>query len=155
MSQEHRFCAEIYARLFNLIDPSKPIVISPDGQSKSVGKQPDLCFTFKGTARELRLEAKTVREKKITVQPTQWGWFNNGGAQRAAPHLWIFSDESLKNCWLVEHAAVATITGNRDCTTAKPINLWPNKKPPDSCSLDQLAMKIIKWAAHNGFNNGE
>ena len=62
MSQEHRFCAEIYARLFSLIDRSKRIVVNPDGQEKlpghtDPGSPPDLCFTLCGLREELCIEA--------------------------------------------------------------------------------------------------
>jgi hypothetical protein len=150
MSQEHRFCAEIYARLFSLIDRTRRVVVNPDGEAElpDCGEgetPPDLCFTFCGMERELRVEAKIVKNiRDVTLQPSQKLWCANL-CPALAPQLWIVADRLLKQCWMFEHDAIAAKVRGRTGQSA-PLNLWPNETPPVGCNLDELALKIITWA---------
>lgn len=151
MSQEQRFCAEIYARLFPLIDRSKRVVVSPDGQANlpdhtDPGVPPDICFTLFGLHQELRIEAKILKDKRdISLQPSQRTWCLDIAAT-CVPHLWIVADRELGQCWLFTHDDIAARIRDK-VGQSTPLNLWPSIEPPSGFSLDELAIKIVAWAA--------
>lgn len=153
MSQEHRFCAEIYARLFSLINRAKRVVVNPDGQAKlpdhaDPGAPPDMCFTLCGLQQELRIEAKIVKNKRdISLQTSQRTWYLDSVA-KCIPHLWIVADRELLQCWLFTHNDIAARIRDKVGQSA-PLNLWPNVEPPPGCSLDELALKIVAWSTEN------
>jgi hypothetical protein len=153
MSQEHRLCTEIYARLFNLIDRTKRIAISPDGVAKLPGFSgintiPDLCFTIHG-CKEVCIEAKiTTKGTRVRLLKSQRNaWFGNDPAGQLRPQLWIIADQNLAECWLLAHCHVQ----GRSAQNKGPlINLWPNDHDkPDPCTPDELAPKIIAWVRVN------
>jgi len=149
MSQEHRFCAEIYARLFPFIDRDERVVINPDGQAKlpnflDTETPPDMCFTLKGQKKEIRLEAKVLNKKSVKLQESQKVWCRQDN-HPLAPHLWIFAERHLEQCWLLEHNHISQVIRQKIGVSA-PLNLWPNQTRPQGCSLEQLAMQIINWA---------
>ena len=156
MSQEHRFCAEIYARLFSLIDRSKRVVVNPDGQAKlpdhpDPGAPPDMCFTFSGLREELRIEAKIVKNKRdIHLEDSQRTWCIDDLAS-CIPHLWVVADRELQQCWLFSHSDIAARVRVKTGLST-PLNLWPNIEPPTGCSLNELALKIVAWATEH-FSN--
>ncbi|MFM7071547.1 MAG: hypothetical protein ACKO38_07115 [Planctomycetota bacterium] len=158
MSQEHRFCAEIYARLFSLIDRSKRVVVNPDGNAKlpdhsDHGTPPDMCFTLCGLNQELRVEAKIIKNKRdVSLQPSQRNWCLDTAAT-CVPHLWIEADRELGQCWLFTHDVIAARIRNK-VSQSTPLNLWPNIEPPSGCSLDGLALKIVAWAT-DSFSNSQ
>ena len=74
MSREHRFCAEIYARLFALIDRTERIVVNPDGQAildecPRGRLVPDLCFTLCGINKRSALRARLLRKSGFISNP--------------------------------------------------------------------------------------
>lgn len=153
MSQEHRFCAEVYARLFPLIDRTQRVVINPDGQAKLPSCPdgdipPDLCFTLCGLRNEVRIEAKILRDKRdINLEASQRTWCIRDVAP-VAPHLWVVADRNLGECWLFEHVDIAQRVRGKTGLSA-PLNLWPGQEPPTGCSLDELALKIIAWTSNH------
>lgn len=152
MSQEHRFCAEIYARLFPLIDRSRQIVISPDGQAKLPGHDglapPDLCFTLCGIGQQLRIEAKIVKDvRDVTLQASQLAWCLSDDAVMK-PHLWMIATRDLDRCWWFDHREIAQRVRAKSGRST-PLNLWPGINPPAGCGLDELALGIVAWATKN------
>lgn len=150
MSQEHRFCAEIYARLFALIDKSKQIVVSPDGQATIPGCTrghaiPDLCFTLCGLDQQLRIEAKVQEKKRIDVQSSQREQWCEGSGFTMQPHLWMVATPDLRECWLLEHGVVGKLLKAKE-RSSTPLNLWPDAPIPKAASLDELALLIVTWA---------
>ncbi|QDU09640.1 hypothetical protein [Gimesia aquarii] len=146
MSQEHRLCAEIYARLFSHVDQSKRIAISPDGKAHLPGFPnlpiPDLCITFKGKA-EQRIEAKLLEDelRRIKIQPNQrTHWFN--ADCEVTPHFWLIATTSLDQCWLLDHEFVSERMATKIGENIK-LNLWPNMKPPKAKSLDEISSFIL------------
>lgn len=148
MSQEHRFCAEVYARLFPLIDRAKRIAVNPDGEANLPGfdgaTPPDLCFTFVGTDFEVRIEAKiSDDERRVKLQQSQRLWCDQA-CTTPTPHLWIIANRTLDKCWLLEHEQVLTRAA---INNGHLVNLWPNGAGQDAaCSIDEMVMEIIIWA---------
>lgn len=158
MSQEHRFCAEIYARLFPIIDQSKRIVVNPDGEANipgwpnNLGAPPDLCFTLAGQDHELRIEAKILKQKNdkykaIHLEDSQKAWCQSP-TPAGAPHLWIVSTRELDECWMFTHQQIAAGIERQQGNSA-PLNLWPNGNRPQGSNVTELAMQIITWSAEN------
>ena len=148
MSQEHRFCAEIYARLFPLIDRTKRIAVNPDGNANLPGfpdgvTPPDICFTFCGTDLEIGIEAKIVDGTRVKLEKSQREWCKPECAT-LIPQLWIVATRTLERCWLLEHAHMVR---RAEANQGHSLNLWPSpERQPKACDIDELAMEIIAWA---------
>lgn len=146
MSQEHRLCAEIYARLFNHVDQAERIAISPDGQAILLGFPrlaiPDLCFTLIG-GEELRIEAKLLKDqRRIEIQPNQRAdWFRV--ACEVAPHYWLIATVDLTECWLLEHGVVAARMATKMGENTL-LNLWPDINRPKGKSLNEIGLEILR-----------
>lgn len=144
MSQEHRLCAEIYARIFDHVDQAKRIAISPDGRALLPRfprlSVPDLCFTLIGSE-EVRIEAKLLKDqRRIEIQPNQRAdWF--GVTCEVVPHYWLISTVDLTECWLLEHGDVAARIETKVGENTL-LNLWPNMKRPKGKSLNEISRKI-------------
>ena len=82
-------CAEIYHRLYKLIDHKKPIFFCADGMTAGE-PLPDLCFFFKKGNKEFRIEAKVLSiDRRIRISKNQRGKWRIDSNYRKKPHYWI------------------------------------------------------------------
>lgn len=163
MRQEHRFCADVYHRLYDLIDQNRRVLFCLDGAAAreaaktgdvECATMPDLCFTFCGGASEIRIEAKIVERRRVKLGAEQrTAWCRNGTGM-AIPHLWIGADENLSRYWMWEHEAFCDKIEEHQ-TSRGPILVFAANMEPDSCDIDGLVERIVAWATENGFKPKE
>lgn len=163
MRQEHRFCAEVYHRLHSLMDHEKRVLFCLDGaaakEAAKVGEvecatMPDLCFTFVGAAREIRIEAKIMERRRVQLGFDQRTAWSSGGTGKAPPHLWISADESLTQFWLWDHEGFCTKIAQH-ASSKGPILVFGEGTVPDRCAIDELVNRLIVWATEHGFKQKE
>ena len=166
MRQEHRFCAEVYHRLYGLIDHDKRVLFCLDGAAArqaainhevECSTMPDLCFRFVGAANEIRIEAKIMDRRRVKLGAGQREAWGLGGNGQAVPNLWIGIDEKFANCWMWEqegqerfNARIAGHAGANDH-----ILVFEYQEAPQPCTLDELVKRIIAWAVEHGFKPKE
>ena len=151
MSQEHRFCADVYAHLFPRIDRRKRIAVNPDGYAviplfKKGSPVPDLCFTLRGQYREVRIEGKLLHKdgKKVSVRPIQQKFWSQGAFCSHKPHLWIVATPDLNQCWLIDHEVIGPRLASKKGKKS-PLNLWPGSPRPSGVSIQILVARIMSW----------
>jgi hypothetical protein len=159
MRQEHLFCAEVYYRLHSRIDRTKRNLFCLDGgaarQAALNGEiecqtMPDFCFTFDGADREIRIEAKILKKRRIVLSCNERTAWCRNGTGKLPPHLWIAADEPLQMCWLWEHGTFRDkLELHR--TSKGPVLAFPADEFPAGCGIDNLVDKIVAWAETNGF----
>lgn len=159
MSQEHKFCAEVYHRLYNKIDHAKPILFCLDGEATCSGfatKQtiPDLCFTFLSSDRQLRVEAKILERRRVELQPSQRSAWCSSGMGEAKPHLWIGADAALTRFWVWDHEPFAAKIELHK-TSKGPLLVFPDGQPPTEYTIEGLTQRILAWAEEHGFKPKE
>lgn len=159
MRQEHLFCAEVYHRLHSRIDHSKRKLFCLDGgateQAALNGEIecrtiPDICFTFAGGDREIRIEAKILESRRIKLSSNQRVAWCRLGTDRTPPHLWIAADEPLEKCWMWEQERFCDKL-ERHRTSKGSVLVYPADQFPEGCNLDDLVENIVSWSETNGF----
>lgn len=163
MRQEHRFCAEVYHRLHGMIDHSRRVLFCLDGAAAreaaksgevECATMPDLCFTFTGTAEEIRIEAKIVDRRRVKLGADQRTAWCRGGSGKAVPHLWIGADELLSRFWVWDHEGFCAKIEQHQ-TSKGPILVFHVDAPSDHCGADELVERIVAWATEHGFKPKE
>jgi len=159
MRQEHRFCAEVYHKLYDLMDHEKRVLFCLDGSAAMEASKcdelecatmPDLCFSFTGAQQELRIEAKIMEKRRVKLGAGQRAAWCMGGNGNAMPHLWIGADEALTKFWLWDHKVFSDKIAKHAASKGD-ILVFQCDDPPHDLSLKQLVVGIVAWAEKNGF----
>lgn len=159
MRQEHKFCAEVYRRLYDLIDHDKRVLFCLDGSAATEAAKsgevecptmPDLCFTFTGSDREIRIEAKIIRARRVKLGMGQKDAWCKGGTGSIAPHLWMAGDEGLQRFWMWEHAEFAQVLATRRTSTTE-VLVFSAEEATTGSTSEQLVLEIVRWAEGHGF----
>jgi hypothetical protein len=160
MRQEHLFCAEVFHRLYDRIDHTKRKLFCLDGSAakQAASKNeiecetiPDLCFTFVGADREIRIEAKILESRRIKLSSNERAAWCRSGTGKLQPDLWVAADEPLRRCWKWEHKTFCEKLDFHQ-TSKGPVLVFPADQFPEGLGVDELVEEIVRWAEMNGFH---
>jgi hypothetical protein len=159
MRQEHKFCAEVYHRLYDRIDHTKRVLFCLDGWAAQEAARrqevrgatiPDLCFTLIGGRRELRIEAKIIENRRIKIGAAQRGAWCRNGTRSLQPHLWIAANEQLTQFYHWEHNGFCrTIAAHVNSKQA--IRVFDVGQGGDGVTLPELVVRVLTYATRKGF----
>ena len=159
MKQEHLFCAEVYHLLHKHMDHDRPRYFCLDGAAARAAAQntvipcatiPDLCFFFPRSTEQIRIEAKILVDRRVTLGRSQrhaWATQGHGGAK---PHLWIGANEELTQFWMWEHPWFQDEI-QRHQNQRAPILVFPKKSEPEPVEIKTLLKRVLDWAVNNHF----
>lgn len=156
MSLENKFAAEMYHRLYPWIDHNVDVKFCLDDGGKSKSATPDLCFSFLGGSKPMRIEFKMMHTNgKVRVFKKQFQTWN-GQNNQDAPYLWIAKRIEAEEYFLWPHSN----TGFQSTFSASALNfpagtelkselIGPLSFPP--LTMPRLWCELWTYAAQNGF----
>jgi len=161
MKQEHKFCAEVYHRLYDLIDHSKRNLFCLDGAAAKEGMKkgeiecgvvPDFCFTFLGGMKEIRIEAKILNKRRIKLTLNERKLWCKSGKGNLSPHLWIGVNEQFDQFCVWEHSDFADkIENHKDSKGPILVSHYIPTSYDEMIKMIKMINRIVEWAEEKGF----